>query len=503
MIKYINVTFILIFVSFGQLEAQSKVDTLNYHLEDGSTPLISAIRKKDLNHVRSLLNNGADPNFPEKGGLEGTPLMYASSINDTSYSKLLIEAGAQINAVDVNNDPALNWATYYGYVQNMKYLIDNGADIKITSKHGASVDVGLRLWHSDSVLNVFRTTTFNQKRNSKERKLLNAVLQKDLETVSKLLDSGVSPNTTDGLKTPVLQLAAQDGDIEIVKLLVNKGANVNALNRVGQSPLAFAARFSRSEVVDFLLAKGADPNATGNLYKLTPLIGAAVGGNITIGEKLLKAGAEINSIDVVNECAALHFAMFYANTDFMEFLLNEGADYNSEVLNKSYTGYTLAKAYGYKSVTALMDKIDIRTNPLLGSWQITKIEYIYTDTTYILEKPYPGRLLVTPRRYSIQYNPWLNERIPFKELSKPTDEEIKQAFQTIVFNTGKYEIKEDVFVTTADIAKVAGFEGGVQYYKFSLDGDNMTFTMFDETYPNGKKPEWFGKLQVKFSLSKE
>ena len=101
------------------------------------------------------------------------------------------------------------------------------------------------------------------------------------------------------------------------------------------------------------------------------------------------------------------------------------------------------------------------------------------------------------------YNPSWKARVPFKNLSKPTDNEILAGFRSIVFNSGPYEIIDDVMLAIPDIAKVPGFEGGKQYYRFKMDGDLMTFRMYDETYPNGEKPEWFGKVEVEFIFSRE
>lgn len=82
-------------------------------------------------------------------------------------------------------------------------------------------------------------------------------------------------------------------------------------------------------------------------------------------------------------------------------------------------------------------------------------------------------------------------RTPFKVLSRPTDDELKAGFQSVVFNGGTYRLDKDL-VTTAQIAKVPGFEGGDQYYRYSVRGDTLELTMYDETYPDGTKPEWAG-----------
>lgn len=143
------------------------------------------------------------------------------------------------------------------------------------------------------------------------------------------------------------------------------------------------------------------------------------------------------------------------------------------------------------------------SNPLLGSWKMQEIHYIYKDTTYIGKPITYGTFVFAPKRYSLLYNPWTTPRKAFDTLSKPTDKEIKAAFQSIVFNSGSYNFTDSTLTTIADMAKVPGFEGGKQYYNYKIKDSLLEITMFDETYPNGNKPEWFGKLKVAFKMIKE
>lgn len=141
-------------------------------------------------------------------------------------------------------------------------------------------------------------------------------------------------------------------------------------------------------------------------------------------------------------------------------------------------------------------------NPLLGSWQVKSIHWITPDTTYSINEAQPGLLMINPSRYSIMWTPTQAPRTPFENLSNPTDEELKTGFRSIVFNAGTYVYTDSTLTTTAEIAKVPGFEGGTQYYRYNLSGNQLEITMFDETYPDGKKPDWFGKVESKFVLEK-
>ena len=139
---------------------------------------------------------------------------------------------------------------------------------------------------------------------------------------------------------------------------------------------------------------------------------------------------------------------------------------------------------------------------ILGSWEMTSIHWITKDTSYTIAKAQPGLLIITPTSYSIMWTPTAEPRIPFKLLSKPTDEELKSGFRSIVFNAGTHQLTDSTLTTKAMVAKVPGFEGGTQFYRYSMESGNLELTMFDETYPDGTKPAWFGEYETKFVLKK-
>ena len=478
---------------------------INEHLSSGTTPLILAIRKGQKDIAEFLINSGADVNLKDRSELQATPLMYAVSIKSTGFTELLLTNNASIDAVDINNDPAINWATYYGNIANMQLLIDNNADLSIESKHGTSVAVALRLWHADTVINVFRKSILYQKHSLIEEMMVQAVLNDDLEKVRKLLNKKVSPNLTDGLGIPILHITAQNGQMDIAYELLKKGAEVNQLNSVGQSALAVAARFGHDNVVQLLLRNKAEVDLSGSNYELTPAIAAAVGGNVSTMKMLVEAGADIDHVDVVNDCAPLHWGMLYGNNDLANYLIDSGADLDLEVLEGKYNAITLAQAIGNEAIIKTIEKRRRRSNAIIGSWQLVSIDYNYInkDTIIHVESEYPGRFIINESHYSIMYNPYFGTRKPFNDISNPSKDEMQYAFKTLAYNSGSYDIRENILTTHPDIARVPGFEGGNQVFEFLIENNSMQLKMFDETYPNGNKPEWHKKLEIVFNFKKE
>lgn len=97
--------------------------------ETGETPLHSALCTTDrMTHDRVLtvlLSHGANPNVATKIGVETgcfmrdsrtrgeTPLHRAAAFGNEDTIKLLLDAGAQIDARDAYGDSPLSWASWY------------------------------------------------------------------------------------------------------------------------------------------------------------------------------------------------------------------------------------------------------------------------------------------------------------------------------------------------------------------------------------------------------
>jgi len=144
----------------------------------------------------------------------------------------------------------------------------------------------------------------------------------------------------------------------------------------------------------------------------------------------------------------------------------------------------------------------VNHNPLLGSWKMKEVYFKTKDTVYSIKKAEPGVFFFTDSSYAIMWTPIDKPREPFKILAKPTDEETIAGFRSVVFNAGSYTFTDSTVTSTAFIAKVPGFEGGKQFYRYAIKGKQLSITMYDETYPDGKKPEWLGRYVTEFVLNK-
>jgi hypothetical protein len=101
---------------------------------DDTPALMAAVLYSDARCVKLLLDRGAAPNATDKAG--ATALMWA--VPDVAKVKLLVAAGADVNAVSKNlgRTPLLIAASFPGSVPVLQLLLDHGANIHAKDRRG-------------------------------------------------------------------------------------------------------------------------------------------------------------------------------------------------------------------------------------------------------------------------------------------------------------------------------------------------------------------------------
>jgi len=210
----------------------------------GQTPLMLAARPVDSHRaVKLLLDHGADAKATNNWG--ATTLMAAAAGGDAESARLLIQHGANVNAMPIPDHVAfvfngarspLMWAAYRGDVSMIKTLIAAGADVNAEGMLGTPLE--------------------------------QAAWNDCFDTCKYLLDRGANPNYVSHFDTfTALHWASstEESDARMVNLLLSHGANpnvgggdsVDAFLSVDQTPLMLARRRGETPVVKALLAAGA------------------------------------------------------------------------------------------------------------------------------------------------------------------------------------------------------------------------------------------------------
>ncbi|MBT9440966.1 MAG: ankyrin repeat domain-containing protein [Acidovorax sp.] len=193
-----------------------------------------------------------------------------------------------------------------------------------------------------------------------------AILRDDDAAIAALLRRGFDPNTRDPKGQVGLTIALQNGSFKaFAALLASSQVNVEARNAQDESPLMMAALKGNLEAVKALLARDADVNKTG----WAPLHYAASAGSrqhVAIIALLLENHAYIDATSP-NGTTPLMMAAQYGSNEAVQLLLDEGADPTL----KNQLGLTAADFALRVSRTESADKIAAairKRQPNRGRW---------------------------------------------------------------------------------------------------------------------------------------
>jgi ankyrin repeat protein len=301
----------------------------------GTTPLMWAVSEGHDEVARLLIAAGADVNArshyvaaangrgfegrtPVAGRTEArpedfasgwlTPLMLAVREGHLTPARLLVGAGADVNAVAGDGKTALALAIFNGNYEVATQLVDSGADV---NRADAQRFTPL-FWAVD-------------RRNMETAPNFPWMVTADpLPLIRKLLDAGANPNALVN-NTPrarmregsprivfatALMRAAFAADLELVTLLLERGADPSIISRDGETMVSAASGLGfihgyhrgkppaeRLDVVKRFVALGNDVNQADD-YGITPLMAAGNLGDVPIIQYLLDSGADLAAHDL-------------------------------------------------------------------------------------------------------------------------------------------------------------------------------------------------------------
>lgn len=149
-----------------------------------------------------------------------------------------------------------------------------------------------------------------------------AIRNDNAGAVSALLKKGVDVNSRDKAGQPGLNVAMREHSPKVAAVLLNApGIDVNALNTAGESPLMLAAIKGDLPDAKLLIDHGARINKAG----WSPLHYAATGPSTPLVAMLLDRGAAIDALSP-NGTTPLLMAAQYGPEDSVYLLLARGAD---------------------------------------------------------------------------------------------------------------------------------------------------------------------------------
>ena len=124
--KFTLSVIIALFVVFLTSGAAAAYNEIARAIKDGDIKQVKLLIKEiDINKVIS-----------SRGVIKGTLLMLAAHKGHTEIAKLLLNNGADVNALDYYNNTALALAAREGHVDTVKLLLDHDANINVNNRLG-------------------------------------------------------------------------------------------------------------------------------------------------------------------------------------------------------------------------------------------------------------------------------------------------------------------------------------------------------------------------------
>ncbi len=113
-----------------------------------SQPLMQAVKANDSARVRQLIAGGVNVDTPDSSG--DVPLIMAAYLGHSEITRLLLEAGADVTAVDPGmKATALHAAAYAGRTEPARLLIQHGIDIDAQGPYNGYTALHDAIWQNN------------------------------------------------------------------------------------------------------------------------------------------------------------------------------------------------------------------------------------------------------------------------------------------------------------------------------------------------------------------
>ena len=231
---------------------------VNAKSSTGQTPLMTCARNYRHGYfqarvVEALIKVGADVNMTDN---RGETVLHGWTLMPQTYKKL-IAAGADVNARSNTGETPLMTCEGADVVET---LLNSGADVNITDDTGSTAFHTLRQVPQTFKMLMDAGANVNARSNTDETPLMCATRYgnaRQIEAVETLLKLGADVNIIDDRGETVLHRICHN-EPSVYKMLMSAGGDINARSNTGETPLMRAAdNRARCTQIETLIQAGA------------------------------------------------------------------------------------------------------------------------------------------------------------------------------------------------------------------------------------------------------
>jgi ankyrin repeat protein len=329
---------------------------------------------------------------------EKPTLADAAEQRNLALIRTLLDARADVNAVQVDGMTALHWAVYNDDAVLAGLLVRSGADVNVKNRYGVP-PLFLACTNGNAAvvkLLLKAGADANASLAGGETALMTASRAGNVEAVKALIARGANPNARERRDQTALMWAAAEGHAAVVRALIDGGAAIRATLKSGFTPLFFAVREGHIDVARALLEAGVNVNETLQREEIgpqltvkeavakgtSPLLMAVQNGHFELAIALVDAGADPN--DQRTGFTPLHTMSWVRKPDasdtgdpapigsgrltslqFVRALVERGADVNARLFKGAPRPPNSATRLGTEGATPLLMAADRADVPLM------------------------------------------------------------------------------------------------------------------------------------------
>jgi cytohesin len=212
-------------------------------------PLHDAVARNDLGRLKELLRGNPDINAPNPVPLRSlhdvrraTALHWAVVLHRREAAALLIDAGADVDAIDAIGMTPVHWSVHLRDLELTARMVTKSRNLNLRDARGdTTLHLAVKGPSEDPETAIWRAAALGAKGGSGGQ-------TGRIRLISMLLDANVDQGLQDAKGDTALHVAVRESLTEVVELLSARGAPLTIRNNEGETPTDLARKMRASAI---------------------------------------------------------------------------------------------------------------------------------------------------------------------------------------------------------------------------------------------------------------